>query len=66
MEGNMIRSMKKHSIICLLFFQPGIVMAQMHVKPDSMLKSIRFDTLRLTITDAEQMFMTSPLKTEAK
>jgi cobalt-zinc-cadmium efflux system outer membrane protein len=54
--------MKKYGIISLLFLfcQPGI-MAQSPLKPDSTLKSIRFDTLRLTVPDAEQMFIRNNL-----
>lgn len=55
----MLKSIKKYSL--LLLFHPGIGTAQTRVKPDSTLKSIRFDTLRLTITDAEQMFIKNNL-----
>jgi outer membrane protein, heavy metal efflux system len=62
----MIRSMKKYSFISLLFlfFQPGLAMAQITPKPpkpDGTLKSIRFDTVQITITEAEQTFLKNNL-----
>jgi cobalt-zinc-cadmium efflux system outer membrane protein len=63
MAGNMIRLIKIYSItgLLFLFLQPGVAKAQLSTKPDSMLKSVRFDTLRLTLTDAERVFVKNNL-----
>jgi len=63
MEVNMFKSMKKCGtiiaiiMVLVLVFQSQTLMAQVLQKPDPNLKSVRFDTLRISVTQAEQMFL---------
>jgi len=52
-----IRNISIIVVVMIIFFLPQLTLAQAFTKPDSTLKSIRFDTLRLNINDAEQMFI---------